>query len=453
MAMTATVLLARAGRVLAAIVRNLRQPPRRARVVAKFALPVVLLCLLDVLLHILSYRIPRPPQDLDKPFATQCRDPLVAASQPRENATFVMLARNSDIETARQTIENIERQFNQWFHYPVLFINDVEWDPDFIRVLNTSTSGRATFHVVPEADWTYPEWVDSAAARQSMARQGMRGVYNGAKEAYHKMCRFYSGSFYKLEPLKQYKWYWRLEPDVRFTCAVTYDPFVEMARHGKAYGFTIALWEEPNTCPSLFRAVDDFRVQKQLPATDMWKAMFVPSWLPWPLRRLRAMFHAEHVSSSGDRWNLCHYWSNFEIADLDFFRGNLYQELYQHLDRQGGFWFERFGDAPVHSLAVHLLLKPEEVHHFSDIGYHHEPFFQCPGNAPGGQLHTNTALGTGKYSPESPGAIGCRCECLDDRRRNNRGICLNTMQTPLAFHRPTFLQRQRGQYPYTLNIP
>jgi mannosyltransferase len=226
-----------------------------------------------------------------------------------------------------------------------------------------------------------------------------------------------------------------------------------MASHNKSYGYTIALWEEPNTCPSLFRAVDDFRVHINLPRTPAWNAMIDQTWQPWPIRKLKAWLNKDHVNRQGERWNLCHYWSNFEIADLDFFRGEAYQGLFRHLDRLGGFYYERWGDAPVHSLAVHMLLPPDRLHHFSDIGYHHEPFFQCPGNAPGGQLPGNKALGNGEWSSESPGAIGCRCQCPDLRRRNNRGICLAALQAPAAFHRPSWWEKYRGRYPYTINIP
>ncbi|KAK3304695.1 glycosyltransferase family 15 protein [Chaetomium strumarium] len=439
-----------------AFVRRVRRPVRRVSILLKGAAVVFLLCIIEAFLHRYLHSIPRPPQDLDGPFARQCQDPRIAAAQPREKAAFVMLARNSEIDEARQTIQNIEAQFNQWFHYPVVFLNNEEWDPEFVRDLNASVSGKAIFDVIPKEDWSYPSWVDPAKARQSMAQQDKSGVWNGGKESYHHMCRFYSGTFYTQPALAPFKWYWRLEPGVRYTCAITYDPFVEMARHGKSYGFTIALWEEPNTCPSLFRAVDDFRTQHGLPSSPTWNAMLdTASWSQqaWPVRKLLGLLGRAHHARSGDRWNLCHYWSNFEIADLDFFRGKAYQSLFGHLDRQGGFYHERWGDAPVHSLAVHLLLPPGKLHHFSDFGYHHEPFFQCPGNAPGGQLPGNEALGNGEWSAESEGAVGCRCRCPDQRRRNNRGICLDTMQAPAAFHRTGWWEKYRGRYPYTINIP
>jgi hypothetical protein len=33
-------------------------------------------------------------------------------------------------------------------------------------------------------------------------------------------------------------------------------------------------------------------------------------------------------------------WSNFEIADLDFWRGEAYTAFFNYLDRHGGFYYE-----------------------------------------------------------------------------------------------------------------
>ena len=149
--------------------------------------------------------------------------------------------------------------------------------------------------------------------------------------------------FYTLAALKPYKWYWRLEPDVSFSCSITYDPFAAMARARKVYGWAIALWEEPNTCPSLFRAVSDFKESHRLETTRLWTAMAQASWLPYPFRRWMGKWHRPLHDRFGDAWSLCHYWSNFEIADLDFFRGQEYQELFAYLDAKGGFYNERVG--------------------------------------------------------------------------------------------------------------
>lgn len=73
-----------------------------------------------------------------------------------------------------------------------------------------------------------------------------------------------------------------------------------------------------------------------------------------------------------------HFWSNFEIARLDFWRSPAYRAYFDYLDQAGGFFYERWGDAPVHSIAVALFMRPDEVEFFQDIGYRHEPFQHCP---------------------------------------------------------------------------
>lgn len=71
-------------------------------------------------------------------------------------------------------------------------------------------------------------------------------------------------------------------------------------------------------------------------------------------------------------------WSNFEIADMDFWRSEAYMKYFEYLDSKGGFYYERWGDAPVHSIAASLLLHKEKIHFFDQIGYRHHPFEHCP---------------------------------------------------------------------------
>ena len=71
-------------------------------------------------------------------------------------------------------------------------------------------------------------------------------------------------------------------------------------------------------------------------------------------------------------------WSNFEIGDLDFWRGEAYSKFFDYLDEKGGFYYERWGDAPVHSIGAALFAHKDQIHFFEDIGYRHEPFQHCP---------------------------------------------------------------------------
>lgn len=169
--------------------------------------------------------------------------------------------------------------------------------------------------------------------------------------------------FYQLEALRKYKWYWRLEPDVEFSCSITYDPFAQMAKYNKVYGFVISLWEVGTTCPSLFRIMADWMESHAIRPSSLWKAMIEASWAPSPIRMM--MQFLSHRDRHGDAWSLCHYWSNFEIADMDFFRGQQYQEMFEYLDAKGGFYFER----------VSLFILPYQTTHIVTLSSGETPQF------------------------------------------------------------------------------
>jgi alpha 1,2-mannosyltransferase len=184
-------------------------------------------------------------------------------------------------------------------------------------------------------------------------------VIYGGSVPYRNMCRFNSGFFYRHELLQKYRYYWRVEPDIKLFCDVDYDPFLMMQDQNKVYGFTISLYEYQATIPTLWNVVKSF--------INANPGLVAPG---------NAMGFLS--DDGGESYNLCHFWSNFEIADLDFWRGEAYSKFFEYLDEQGGFYYERWGDAPVHSIGAALFAKKEQIHFFNDIGYRHEPFQHCP---------------------------------------------------------------------------
>lgn len=41
-------------------------------------------------------------------------------------------------------------------------------------------------------------------------------------------------------------------------------------------------------------------------------------------------------------------------------------------------FLQRWGDAPVHSIAAALLLSKNQILHMNEIGYYHIPYLHCP---------------------------------------------------------------------------
>lgn len=215
------------------------------------------------------------------------------------------------------------------------------------------------FGVIPSEHWFQPNWIDEVKAEKGREKMQEENIIYGGSLSYRNMCRFNSGFFFKHELMQKYRWYWRIEPDVEFLCDITFDPFVFMRDNNKIYAFTISMYEFEKTIPSLWAHVRNFTLLH-----------------PQYIAENNAMnFLSE---DEGETYNLCHFWSNFEIADMNFWRGPAYSAFFDYLDSQGGFYYERWGDAPVHSIAAALFASRDQIQFFDAIGYKHRPFSHCP---------------------------------------------------------------------------
>lgn len=302
---------------------------------------------------------PNPPYKTPVPDEYYKPDAPLDLQGRKANASFVMLVRNSDLSGIMGSMKQIEDRFNRKFQYPYVFLNDEPFTQNFKDHILALTNTTVEFGVIPSDHWHQPSWVDEDRATKSRDEMVRNNVIYGGSVPYRNMCRFNSGFFYRHELLQKYRYYWRVEPDIKIFCDVDYDPFLVMQDQNKVYGFTISLYEYQATIPTLWNVVKSF-INANPDFVAPGNAM-------------------EFLSDDGgESYNLCHFWSNFEIADLDFWRGEAYSKFFEYLDEQGGFYYERWGDAPVHSIGAALFAKKEQVHFFNDIGYRHEPFQHCP---------------------------------------------------------------------------
>jgi len=320
-------------------------------------------------------------------------------------ATFVTLARNSDLYQLMGSIRQIEDRFNKKFNYDWVFLNDQEFNEEFKAETSAAVSGNTKYGLIPKEQWSYPEWIDQEKA--ALAREAMRAkkVIYGDSVPYRHMCRYESGFFWRHELMAEYEYYWRVEPDIKIYCDIDYDIFKWMKDNGKDYSFTISLPEYKETIATLWQTTKKF-------ITENKQYVHENNMMDWI------------SDDNGETYNGCHFWSNFEIANLNFWRSEAYQKYFEYLDKAGGFFYERWGDAPVHSIAAALFLPRDKIHFFEDVGYFHVPFNNCP------------------VDPEVRHAKNCVCNPKDDFTW--RGYSCTT-----KFHTVNNLKRMKGWENFT----
>lgn len=162
--------------------------------------------------------------------------------------------------------------------------------------------------------------------------------------------------------MEKIDYFWRFEAGTEYTCPIEFDPFQYMQDHDKQISFSIASYGQPETVPTVYRQVTQFKKEYyqliENGTTDNHNVMV--------------------DTSSGD-YNYCFFWNNFQIAKTSFFQSEAYQTYFKFMDKQNGIFYESWSDAVIQSLGTGLFLKKDQIHIWKDIGYKFNWFYTfCP---------------------------------------------------------------------------
>jgi len=290
-------------------------------------------------------------------------------SYDKENGVLLVLCRESDLEDIVRTISQIEMRFNKNYQYPYVFLNNDIFSDVFVNKIQTLVNDSSNVHFgvinVNSTAWLYPQHINQTLAaekRETMMRNGY-----GHNESYHFMNRFYAGYFFDHPLLQNYDYYWRIEPKVELMCNIKTDPFHTLRRENKLYGYMLLHSDYINTIPTLWEETQKYMQTKKYKSIAKEKDIKdIPPLL------------SQMLSNNLHEYHGCHFWSNFEIASFSFFRSAEYRSYFNFLEASGGFFYERWRDAHVHTLALGLFANSNQLVEFDEISYSHSRTLYCP---------------------------------------------------------------------------
>ncbi|PVU93030.1 hypothetical protein BB561_003490 [Smittium simulii] len=272
-------------------------------------------------------------------------------------AAFVTVVRNEDAETLRITIKQLDDRFNKNYAYPYILLNDEDFSLSFKKNIMTATKAPVYFGKIDKNMWGYSKGIDIKKLKKDIYQKKF-DYFHGDSISYRMMSRFYSNFIHQHPLLRNLDYFWRFRNDVKYFCDLDFDPFLRMKTRGYKYGWVISPTEFAETVTTLWNTTATWILKN-------------PTLLP-------EQSFAKWVISDNNDYNLCHFWSNFEIVDLNFLRSKAYQSYVDTLDNARGYFYERWGDAPVRSIAAALLLSKKEIHWFEEIGYQFTGEPHCP---------------------------------------------------------------------------
>ncbi len=170
-----------------------------------------------------------------------------------------------------------------------------------------------------------------------------------------------------------------------------------MKNNNKLFGFKVSIIEFPNIIKNLWDIIKQFykdKEQEQNQLTMSTSTALIDkdfnqtinieknnTWI-WPFINPDKNSLLSLISDdNGNTHNGCYFLSNFQLVNLDLFKNSKYQEIFNYLDKKGGFFNNLWTNDLIHSILSILLINNKfNFTFFEDFGYRFEELHTCPFN-------------------------------------------------------------------------
>jgi hypothetical protein len=165
-------------------------------------------------------------------------------------------------------------------------------------------------------------------------------LHRGFPLGYRIMCRFWFGVVWQLPSMQKYDYYMRLDTDSSIRVPVLVDPFrYFFVDRACEYGYHNKYPDNPDVTDGLW-----------------------PNFLQWARSTNLKETHVDNVKArvldANGAYTSAVYDNNFEMGSFRLKRHPLYRSYFHHVDEKEPFGIlrSRWGDAPLHTIAVHATL-------------------------------------------------------------------------------------------------
>ena len=250
----------------------------------------------------------------------------------KPKAAFYFLTKSDRLRDLRKALSSVDKSFNDKYKYPIIIFHE----EDLVKHLEEIRTFTLSDVYFQQISFILPDFITDPVVFDipCLSRIG-----------YRHMCRFHAKGVYQQPIIRGLEYYWRLDDDSLLLSDVPYDVFTFMRDREFVYGYSWKHFDNMKCTLGLWDATRDFINKTHL------QPQFFDKWKDPQL-----------------------YYNNFEISKLSVWLSRTYADYIEHIDRLGGIFYHRWGDAPIKAIAISLLVPENKVHHFQDIGYQHRSY-------------------------------------------------------------------------------
>lgn len=148
---------------------------------------------------------------------------ISTATDQRPKAAFVSLAHEHDLPAVLFSMSQLEDTFNHRYHYHWVFFSTQPLSEEFRRQTSNATGAICIYEVISEhnlASSTYPKPSSASNGMPTDSTDGKHVSEAGQSTSFlGHTSRWNSGPFASEKRLRDYDWFWRIEPGVSDLCS------------------------------------------------------------------------------------------------------------------------------------------------------------------------------------------------------------------------------------------
>ena len=254
-------------------------------------------------------------------------------------AAIYYLVQVNRTQMIMNSLRTIDYYFNNKFRYPVIIFYEDDLLLDQRDQIRRSTRSDVYFQNV---QFNTPSFI----LPEPWSRLNTSCHY---RIGYKHMCRFQSKTLYDQPIMRFLDYSWRLDDDSLILSAINYDIFKYMSDNDIIYGYVFITQDRERCISGLWDAT------RRYIANNSIQTHFFDTW------------------TEGDI-----YYNNFELSAMILWYSKEYQNYIDMVDKTGGMYYHRWGDAPIKSIAVSMFVPEDKTHCFLDFGYKHRRMQRTP---------------------------------------------------------------------------
>ena len=267
------------------------------------------------------------------------RDLAAAAGRQSGVILYKLGPKESELDNLVLSLTQLTTYFNGAYRYPIVVAHDLPFKAGVRQRVRDAATGAPSLTFVRVRN-ELPPW---------LPKEEVPATVLGFPVDYRYMIRWKAGLMWEMPELSSYEYVWMLDTDAFILGPISYDPFAVMAAKNATYGYIDVNVETPEVAGGLADCVEEYLADH-------------PRVRPTLLRKYK----------SGGKWDGSKFYTNFQVARLDYGRSEGYRRFFDHVDRNGGIFRHRWGNDPFAFLAASILLRDDQIVHFDDVPYLHQ---------------------------------------------------------------------------------